>query len=314
MAEIENNFTWSASRNNSFGYCKRQYWWNYYGSWGGWKIDAPREAREAYILKNLNNRWTWAGTVVHEAIEDILRRFQEDQADGQLSLGPVHVDVDSEVEAATQRMRDQWVESRGGHYRRRPKKRFGLAEHEYEVVIPRDEWKATNQKVRDGLRTFLTSELFETVRTSDPSQWLPIETLDQFSFEGTGIWVVMDFAWKLPDGRVEIFDWKTGIVNPDANRLQVGCYTLYLKASRDVPPEKVTTHLVYLGKELEQFSFRMSEDELKQVRGEMRASIASMRMRLRDKKANTTARDDFPLTDDLSKCEFCAFRRLCGRA
>ena len=102
-------------------------------------------------------------------------------------------------------------------------------------------------------------------------------------------------------------------MNPDANRLQVGCYTLYLQASREVPPDRVTTHLVYLGKEVEAFSFRMSEEELKQVRGEMRASIASMRMRLRDKDANTAARDDFPMTDDLKKCEFCAFRRLCGR-
>ena len=63
MAPFKNLFTWSASRHGTFRYCQRQYWWNYYGSWGGWGYDAPKEAREAYMLKNLANRWTWPGTV-----------------------------------------------------------------------------------------------------------------------------------------------------------------------------------------------------------------------------------------------------------
>ena len=53
-------------------------------------------------------------------------------------------------------------------------------EHEYDVIVPRAEWQATNQKVRDALRAFLTSPLFERIRASDPKTWLPIETLDQF--------------------------------------------------------------------------------------------------------------------------------------
>ena len=55
------------------------------------------------------------------------------------------------------------------------------------------------------------------------------------------------------------------------------------------------------------------QKELASVRGEMRASIASMRTRLRDKEGNVAARDDFAMTDDLEKCTVCAYRRLCGR-
>ena len=75
MAELKNEFTWSASRHGSFAYCKRQYWWSYYGSWGGWERHAPAEAREAYMLKNLSSRWAWVGTAVHEQIERILKRI-----------------------------------------------------------------------------------------------------------------------------------------------------------------------------------------------------------------------------------------------
>ncbi len=313
VAELKNKFTWSASRHGSFSYCHRQYWWSYYGSWGGWNRDAPPRAREAYMLKNLANRWTWAGTVVHEAIEDVLRGLHGGGEQRALGFEQHGLDIEEEVEKATKLMREQWVESRNAHYRIRPKKRFGLAEHEYDEVIPRAEWKATNEKVQNALRAFFNSPLWDRIRETDPHDWLPIETLDQFDFEGTGIWAVLDFALRVPGGGIEIFDWKTGEVKPDANKLQLGCYALYVGQKHDVPPESVTTHLVYLGEDLQEFTFRMTEKDLVETRGEMRASIAAMRTRLRDPEANVAVREDFEMTDDLSKCRICAYRRLCGR-
>jgi hypothetical protein len=313
VAELENKFSWSASRHASFAYCERQYWWAYYGSWGGWNRDAPTEARTAYVLKNLANRWTWAGTAVHETIEHVLRRIQGAAGDGQLAFGRVEVDPDAEIEAATQRMRDQWTESRNGEYRRQPKRRFGLAEHEYDEAVPREKWQATNQKVRDGLRAFFASDLFRRIQDADPKDWLPFETLDQFDFEGTPVWAVLDFAWRTEDGRVEIYDWKTGEVRPEANKLQVGCYTLYIEASRQVPPDAVTTHLVYLGRELRDFAYEMRAEDLDEIRATMRASIATMRGRLSDPEANAAVRADFPMVDDRGKCRVCAYRRLCDR-
>ena len=228
MAELKNQFTWSASRHGSFAYCKRQYWWSYYGSWGGWNRDAPGRAREAYMLKNLANRWTWAGTVVHETIENVLRGLHGGGSQRALGFDEHGLDLEAEIENATELMRTQWAESRSGEYRLRPKKRFGLLEHEYDEAIPRAEWQAANEKVRNGLRAFFTSALWDRIRESDPGQWLPIETLDQFDFEGTGVWAVLDFALHVPGDGIEIFDWKTGEVKPEANKLQLGCYALYV--------------------------------------------------------------------------------------
>lgn len=312
MAALRNEFTWSASRSRTFAYCQRQYWWNYYGSWGGWEFNAQGEAREAYMLKNLANRWTWPGTMVHDTIEGILREKQGDAGQGALGFAGT-LDVDEVVEKATQTMRDQWELSRSGEYRRRPKKAFGLVEHEYGQAIPREEWKKANQKVRGGLRAFLTSELFERIQDSDPALWLPIETLDKFDFEGVGVWAVLDFAWRLPDGRIEIYDWKTGEVKPESNMLQLGCYALYVGQKYKVTADQVTTHLVYLGDTMQDMAFEVTEKDLTATRGEMRASIAGMRTRLRDKEDNVAVRDDFALTEDLGKCRNCAYRRLCGR-
>ncbi|MDA1193942.1 MAG: PD-(D/E)XK nuclease family protein [Planctomycetota bacterium] len=312
MAELKNEFTWSASRARTYDYCPRQYWWNYYGSWGGWDRKAAPEPREAYMLKNLANRWTWPGTVVHDTIESILRGMQAEAGQGALGFA-ADVSADDVVERATKTMRRQWEASRSADYRRRPKKAFGLVEHEYGDEVSRAEWKAVNQKVRDALRAFLGSDLFARIRASDPSTWLPIETLDKFDFEGTGVWAVLDFAWRLPDGSIEIYDWKTGEVNPDSNMLQLGCYALYVQQRHGVEAEQVATHLVYLGETMQDMAFRVTEPDLKATRGEMRASIAAMRTRLRDKPANVAVREDFALTDDLEKCRTCAYRRLCGR-
>jgi hypothetical protein len=71
---------------------------------------------------------------------------------------------------------------------------------------------------------------------------------------------------------------------------------------------------VYLGEQLQDFPCRMAEKDLREVRGVMRASIAAMRNRLRDKEANVAVREDFPMTEDVARCRVCAFRRLCGRA
>lgn len=313
VAKLENNFTWSPSRHATFERCKRQYWWTYYGSWGGWEYTASGETRAAYILKNLHNRWTWAGTVVHDTIERILRDIQRHATSGALLFQAPEIDVDREVEKVTKRMRENWRESRSGDYHKNPKRHFGLAEHEYEDEVPKAEWAKINARAVRAVRDFLRSDLFEHIRTSDPTRWLPIEELDQFDFEGTPVWAVLDFAHETPDGTVVIYDWKTGEMKKDQYRTQLGVYALYMEASRNKQSDQVETHLVFLGNEMQVLSIPVNEEDLKATRGVMRASIAAMKNRLKNVEQNVAERDDFPLTDDLDRCEVCAFRRLCGR-
>ena len=145
------------------------------------------------------------------------------------------------------------------------------------------------------------------------ARWLPIEQLDQFDMEGTPVWVVLDFARRLADDTLHIYDWKTGKIDPEGNRPQLGCYTLYVGLRHDAPPAKVVNHLVYLGTDLTEVTFTLDEKDLEATKDFMRQSIARMKARLVDPAANAARREDFPLTDDLARCASCAFRRLCGR-
>ena len=185
--------------------------------------------------------------------------------------------------------------------------------HEYGDPVPKEQWQAMNTRARDALRAFLTSELWPRLEASDPATWLPIETLGRFDFEGTPVWAVLDFARRTPEGGVEIYDWKTGVVDPEGNRPQLVGYALFVEAAHGVPPERTTTHLVYLGTDIRVIEVRVAASDLEEVRGLMRTSIAAMRARLKEPTRNVAVREDFPLTEDRTKCAVCSFRRPCGR-
>ncbi len=75
MRKLENELSWSVSRDQLFKQCHRAYYYNYYGSWGGWERDASEETRKLYILKNIRTLAMWAGTIVHEVIAEALNRY-----------------------------------------------------------------------------------------------------------------------------------------------------------------------------------------------------------------------------------------------
>ncbi len=76
MSDFKNEFSWSVSRDSLFKECRRKYYYNYYGSWGGWdKNHRDKTTRILYVLKSLQNRWQWKGSTVHHEIEKVLKEL-----------------------------------------------------------------------------------------------------------------------------------------------------------------------------------------------------------------------------------------------
>jgi hypothetical protein len=103
MSEIKNEFSWSKSRDEVFRACPRQYYFNYYGYWGGWEKGALERTRQIYIPKNLKNPYMWAGEKVHDCIKHTLRSLQR---------GISVLDVDEIVSITLNKMRDDFRSSR----------------------------------------------------------------------------------------------------------------------------------------------------------------------------------------------------------
>jgi CRISPR/Cas system-associated exonuclease Cas4 (RecB family) len=256
------------------------------------------------VLKNLSSRWQWAGSVVHEALRHMLNRsrFTGDRKA-----------LDRLLEETRNRSRLQFAASRDKSYWRDPKRIPGLVEHEYAEAVPPDEWRRVWDEIIEGsIRAFYASQTFDRIRAIPSARWLTVDELDSWSFEGTKVWVAIDFAYRDEDERVHVLDWKTG-KERGSDHMQVAQYALYAQRKWDVPPESVVGGLVYLGSGVERVDVAVDAPALETAQARMRESISAMKAHLDDPLRNAASRERFPQIEDRSACRRCPFRRPCGR-
>ncbi len=300
--DIVNEFSWSKSRHEKFNECLRLYYLHYYGAWGGWEEGAEAEVRELYLLKNLTNRFQWAGSVAHDAIRRALTLCKWGEPPPRERL----------IEDCRQRMRAEFRYSRSRRFRQALSGRvFGLLEHEFGEPVTREDWAAAFETVRLSLMRFYESEWLATARRLSRAQWLPIDEVDSVIIDGVRFFGAPDFAYRVGDRGCVIADWKTGRPR-EGEKEQILGYALYAAYKWGVEPDRVDGRLVYLGSGEEQ-RIATTPDALEGYRQFLRTSVARMRERLLDAERNRARIDDFPKTEDRSLCTHCAFRRVCGR-
>jgi CRISPR/Cas system-associated exonuclease Cas4 (RecB family) len=304
---LTNDFSWSKSRNEKFSDCLRAYYLYYYRSWGGWEADAPKDVRELYVLKKLNNRFTWAGSVVHECIRDVLLDWRAGRA----------VEL-AEVEARARRlMQDDFRHSqKKAYWTQKYRKPFtGLVEHEYAEPVADEVWKQNWETVRQALAWFFSSRWPALARSLKPAQWLEVDAgfdFSSFTLDGVKVFAIPDFAYVDDTGAPVVVDWKTGKAREGYDEQVLG-YALYVSQRYKFPVDKVRASLVYLNEGLEQ-DVQVDAAAMEAFKGRFAESVARMRELLSDPVANTPKdADTFPMTADVSRCVYCAFRRPCGR-
>jgi CRISPR/Cas system-associated exonuclease Cas4 (RecB family) len=304
MPELRNEFSWSVSRHRAFSECRRQYYFRHYGSWGGWDPRADPFTRELYILKQLGNRYTFAGQVVHGVVADVLNRHRYGRETG----------LDEAKDAALTRLREGFQESRSRQYRVRPKRALGLFEHEYEEPLADADWQRMRDRVYTCLERFFASKVRTIILETRIENWLPIDALDSFVFEGVKIYVAPDFALRNEQGNALLIDWKTGRPGEDDDhRMQLVCYGLFAREKWGVDPRRAIGELHYLLTGDVQV-VTLDEAALEEGMEHMRSSIRGMKALLADPEANAAEISAFAPTEDRAACARCVFRRACWPA
>ena len=217
MSAFKNEFSWSISRDRVFQICPRQYYFNYYGYWGGWEINAPQRVKQIYILKQLKNRFMWTGEKVHDCIKHSLTNLRR---------GISVLDVDQIIDITLNQMREEFRSSREKRYHIKPKT-CALFEHEYELTISDDDWKKTADNMEQCLRNFYASETFDMLKELPRKMWLEVEDFSSFNLDNTKIWAVLDCSFRTEDGGITIIDWKTGRSMSEDISMQLSCYAMY---------------------------------------------------------------------------------------
>jgi len=299
MAEFENTFSWSKTRDDLFQDCRRKYYYNHYGFWGGWTLAADKRTREIYILKNLKTRHMWLGEVVHCAVEEILNGLRVKPA----------VALNITLNNLRRRMKEDLESSKKALYRMRPKRKCGLFEHEYGFDIPESEWNQILKNAQAMVTSFVHSDLFHYLKSTDANDWLPIEEMQSFRFEETPVFLKIDFALRQGDNLV-IYDWKTGKMGEIGEDIQLGCYSLYASEKWNANPGNIIVKKYNLstGKGLEA---KMDGQKIENIKDYIRNSIKNMKQALHNPESNSAREKDFPKTEDAKKCAYCNFKKIC---
>jgi hypothetical protein len=302
MSELKNEFTWSTKRGNVFEECRRRYWFEYYGGWGGWSPRADDRTRSIYVLKQLKGRQAWAGEHVHQAVADALH----------LIHAGLPADPEELAGEVVRRMRAQFRESRDREYWSRPKKACGLVEHEFDIPVSDAEWGALADHARACLMNFFASPVLAELRALDRANWLQVEEMERFQLEGVPVWVKMDLAYRAADGRLRIVDWKTGKLDPHPDPIQLTCYAIYASEKWKVEPERIETAVVNLGAN-ESIVRQVDAALIATVRGRIRVSIEGMTKMLEGPREENAPLPEsaFAVTDSTGVCRRCPFRKVC---
>ncbi|MBR0459759.1 MAG: PD-(D/E)XK nuclease family protein [Victivallales bacterium] len=307
--ELKNELTWSVSRANLFQECPRAYYYNYYGSWGGWDFNAPAEARLLYTLKNIQTMILWAGGIVHELIKGALEKARETG---------VLPDVPTLQEAASQLMNSQWLDCIHGRWRERPKstnldelyygngKQFGTL-----TRLPRSATDPIRERVQECLASFVHAPIVQEILATPAQQWVTIDTLDTFELEGIKIYCAIDFAFYDKEGFLNIIDWKTGNEYSDTLQHQLACYALYAMQKWNVPFDKIRLQGVILRDGGRTSFHNITQGMLDMTRKKILISHKAMKDILADPDNNLAQEQDFEPRPAERHCLRCNFRQVC---
>ena len=176
---MDNGFSWSVSRHDTFATCRRRYFYAYYAA-----VEDPEIRR----LKKLSALPLWAGSVVHDAIETFLKSHD-------------HLPSPEEQEALIRAtvhsgMLADWKESEVGSLR------FRLFEHEYQVPVQAEDKKILVGTVMRSLRNFFRSETLREALAVGKERWLTVEDLVSFHVGSVEVFLRMDLAFRDREGRV----------------------------------------------------------------------------------------------------------------
>lgn len=267
---------------------------------------APQDKRRAYMLKNMTNLPMFVGSVVHDAIEEIIttgkttgewKPLEEAQKD------------------AVQALRKGWKQSIEKRWQGSPKHNVNLAEHFYQEEIDPDRLKGFKHKVVSSIKAFYTMPLFKIMRTLPKEDWLTIEDFQKFQLNtGEDVTVKIDCGFRF-EGKVYLLDWKTGQVS-DSVIDQLTTYSMYaLKQGWADKPEDIIIIPVYLsayaslGDRATPY-LDVTMTHMKRQAGIIRGEYPILRNAFENKDNPSY----FKKTDNDYACKRCFFRDVCPGA
>ena len=159
--------------------------------------------------------------------------------------------------------------------------------------------------------TFWNSEIFAEIKACEVDDILEIEDLSHFFIDELKVFVSMDFCLT-KDGKVVIYDWKTGKSENNATSEQLACYALYSNETWGVVPEDVKLIEFNLSRN-EAVEHHLNGIDFQNIQEGIIDSSNQMKSLLTDPSSNTADEESFDFIEDSEICEKCSFKGVCSK-
>jgi hypothetical protein len=325
-------FSWSTSRQKTYENCPRQYWYQYYGYWGGWsKRDHElhlyeHDARAINFLKNRSNIPSWTGDIAHQHI-------------GLMLAG-------NSVEEAKESSRNEatlsWQESAGKANDAQAQKEMPPKGHLFLEHLTEDPNK---DHLEESIETI--HEILEAVEENGlVEQYQGARAEGRYTFNETvdvrqDDWDTMTFALPMETGEkakvfsmldcvietrentFEIIDWKTGKAPQDTSPTdQLKLYTIWLHnmiptlpGNRSPEDCRIEAYAVYLPDHVKQggmVSMGTVEETRQKVHSQVH-HLYQLHNELVDESGylNKGMRETLDPDANSTKCSYCNWKSIC---
>jgi CRISPR/Cas system-associated exonuclease Cas4 (RecB family) len=277
---------WSASRYNRFSTCKRRYFYDYYA-----KFDKDTPLEKIQFLKKLTSRDLETGTIVHDIIRDMLKRYQ-------ISTKPLNK---GKFFKYSYDITKNYCSSKT------------FFEHHYNdeiILIPE-----IYAKVKNMLDNFLNSSRFAWIEknaVSKSSEWIiEPEGFGETRINDLKVFCKVDFLLPVDD-KIYIMDWKTGKPIKEKHSKQLTGYALWVNYHFGKKICDIIPIIVYLYPQYDEKSVEINNCSIAEFANTVTNETQNMYRYLIDIEQNIPKdKKEFSLSNNKSLCKYCCYKEIC---
>jgi hypothetical protein len=253
--------------------------------------DAPAAGPLSQIpsLKKIRNRHLWSGSLVHEAIGDILKSIRQ---------GEPAPEEEAVIARVRERMREEFRASKEG------RSEAPLFEHKFDAPVAPEAWRRQWDSVERSLRWFLQSNWLKRLSSLGPECWKAVDEVLAFDVNGIKAYAKIDCAVET-NGKFFIIDWRTSPAGPrEEPALQVSA--LYAHENWGADPENVQALAVSL-QDGSAYHANVTEESLMETHLRIEEEAGA----LQEASAGVNDPLEIPPPADITVCRRCSFQSIC---
>jgi len=187
-------FSWSLQRRKMFEFCRRAYYFHYYGAAGGWDQHEPERTRLIYRLKQLRDVESWLRQILDDALSQTFLTRRPQFKDNLVFMSA------RLRQACAIRFRREWNDLERENWRNDPKL-LNLVEIYYssDLTWRRKIFDYAQLRLEQLYRSFVTHPLATVLSDLDSSLFRHFRRPAATTINGYEIWLAPTLAWQEDD-------------------------------------------------------------------------------------------------------------------